>query len=273
MQRKSKVPNCMWYTPRMRHLLWAAVLLACSASVARAQACPQSSASGSDVESEGRTLEGKLAFHDGIRKWFELKLDQAQCGQASTELLPKGEDWTPLQVLRGCHVRSTGAMGFSTTGYYSLDTYQTVEKIEPTGTCARQPVFPDYSKAEPATDIRQYRVDMLVDYEPGDHPIRFRVRSASKELQPWQAYASYTLTGGFVLYGRCGRVSRSTRYSEHRRRVRRTSMSLGTPATWPCSTPKPRLHPARSTFTWDTRACGRGKGEGYAGSSTFSLRP
>ena len=45
---------------------------------------------------------------------------------------------------------------------------------------------------------------MRVDYEPGDHPIIFRVSSKGRELQPWQAYASYTLTGGFVLYGYCG---------------------------------------------------------------------
>jgi hypothetical protein len=45
---------------------------------------------------------------------------------------------------------------------------------------------------------------MHVNYEPGDHPIVFRVTSAGKELRPWQAYASYSLTGGFVLYGHCG---------------------------------------------------------------------
>ena len=28
--------------------------------------------------------------------------------------------------------------------------------------------------------------------------------SASASLRPWQAYASYLLTGGFVLYGHCG---------------------------------------------------------------------
>jgi hypothetical protein len=45
---------------------------------------------------------------------------------------------------------------------------------------------------------------MHVDYGPGDHPVRFRVRTAGRELRPWQAYASYMLTGGFVLYGYCG---------------------------------------------------------------------
>jgi hypothetical protein len=45
---------------------------------------------------------------------------------------------------------------------------------------------------------------MHVDYGPGDHPIVFHVRSGKRDLRPWQAYASYMLTGGFVLYGLCG---------------------------------------------------------------------
>lgn len=44
---------------------------------------------------------------------------------------------------------------------------------------------------------------MDINYD-GEHPIIFRVTSAGKELHPWQAYASYLLTGGFVLYGHCG---------------------------------------------------------------------
>ncbi len=149
-------------------------------------------------------LVGRLIFHDGIRKWFELKLDEPQCGQTSVQLIRVERDWTPLEVLRGCRVRSKGALDFSPTGYYSLDTYQSVDQIEPVGTCARQSLFPDYSKAKPNKSIRGYRVDMYVNYRPGDHPIIFRASSAGRTLRPWQAYASYFLTGGFVLYGHCG---------------------------------------------------------------------
>jgi hypothetical protein len=81
--------------------------------------------------------------------------------------------------------------------------YQDVRVIEPVGECQRQPLFPDYSKAKPDKAIRAYRVDMLVNYEPGDHPVAFFVTSAGKQLRPWQAYANYWLTGGFVLYGHC----------------------------------------------------------------------
>jgi hypothetical protein len=176
----------------------------CTGTPALAQQCPQTNPTGHTVASEVRTLEGRLIFHDGIREWFELKLDQPQCEQTSIQLIPGGDDWTPLEVLRGCRVRSKGALNFSRTGYYSLDTYQSVEQIEPVGACTQQAPFPDYSKAKPDKSIRGYRVDMHVNYRPGDHPIIFRVSSAGQELQPWQAYANYMLTGGFVLYGHCG---------------------------------------------------------------------
>jgi hypothetical protein len=128
-----------------------------------------------------------------------------QCGQATIELVRATlDDWRPLEVLRGCRVRSSGTIGLSGTGYYSLEMYQDVEEIEPIGACEKQLPFPDYADAKPDEAVRQYRVDMQVNYEPGDHPIIFRVSSAGGKLQPWQAYASYILTGGFVLYGHCG---------------------------------------------------------------------
>jgi hypothetical protein len=177
----------------------------CMGGAAHAQRCPLTSMTGPTTASEARTLEDRLIFHDAIRKWFELKLDQPQCEQTSIELIPGGDDWTPLEVLRGCHVRSKGAIYFSGTGYYSLDTNQPVDQIEPIGPCTRQMPFPDYSKAKPDKSVRAYRVDMHINYVPGDHPIIFRVSSAGKDLRPWQVYASYTLTGGFVLYGHCGK--------------------------------------------------------------------
>ncbi len=182
----------------LKGCLLAVLLATCSAALA--QQCPKASKDGPSVPSEVRTLEGKLIFHDGVRKWFELKLDQPQCEQASIQLVPNGSE---LQVLRGCRVKSTGQIDFSPTGYYSLDTYQGADRIEPVGACERQPPFPDYSQAKPDKSIRQYRVDMDINYD-GEHPIIFRVTSAGKELHPWQAYASYLLTGGFVLYGHCG---------------------------------------------------------------------
>jgi hypothetical protein len=193
---------------RIRTLSWVSLFLALCVDwivvPAFAQQCPQSSATEFSKPSKSRALEGQLIYHDDIRKWFELKLSEPQCGQSSVQLIAlKKPDWTPLEILRGCRVKSTGPLDFSPTGYYSLDSYQDVTQIEPVGSCVRQPPFPDYSHAKPDKTVRGYRVEMDVDYSPGDHPIVFHVSSGGRELKPWQAYASYWLTGGFVLYGHC----------------------------------------------------------------------
>ena len=189
-------------TPRSYGLLLAAMVLA---GPAAAQQCPDASAVGRSSTTAVESLEGTLVFHDTIRKWFELKLDRPQCGQESIQLIPANEDQPSLEPLRACRVKSKGALDLSPTGYFSLDIYQAVAEIEPVGACTRKPPLPDYSKAIPDQALAEYRVDMRVNYLPGDHPIMFRVSSRGKELKPWQAYASYMLTGGFVLYGYCGK--------------------------------------------------------------------
>jgi hypothetical protein len=186
----------------MRCLVLASVLVI--PAVISGQLCPKSSNTGPNVPSEVRTLEGRLNFHEGIRNWFELKLDEPQCEQASIQLVHFERAETPLEVFRGCRVRSRGAIDFSPTGYYSLALYQDVQAIESVGNCKRRSPFAKYPEAKPNRAIRAYRVDMHVNYEPGDHPVVFRITRAGKELRPWQAYANYLLTGGFVLYGHCG---------------------------------------------------------------------
>jgi len=181
--------------------LLAFAVAACAALPALGQQCPHAGAPG--APSEVRTLRGALVFHDGIRQWFELKLDQPQCGQASIELVRVDGKWSQLEVLRGCQIRSRGTIDLSPTGYYSLDMYQDVEEVASVGACAQQLPFPDYSKAKADKTVPEYRVEMHVNYEAGDHPVLFSVSSAGKELRPWQAYAHYLLTGGFVLYGFC----------------------------------------------------------------------
>lgn len=180
------------------------VLLTCAGNRAFGQECPRASATGPTIASQVRTLKGRLIFHDDIRQWFELKLDRPHCGQRSIELVQTDETSGTLEVLRGCRIKSSGAIDFSSTGYYSLDIFQDVKKVEPVGTCPARPPLPDYSSVKPDGRVHAYRVDMHVIYRPGDHPILFHVRSAGRALRPWQAYASYMLTGGFVLYGHCG---------------------------------------------------------------------
>lgn len=149
-------------------------------------------------------LEGRLIFHDGIRPWFELKLAQPQCGEASIQLLQGERNSKSLEILRGCRIKSDGALGFSPTGYYSLGVYQSVQQVEPLGACVYKSPLPDAPSAKPDKAIREYRVEMHVNYRPGDHPILFRVSHAGNALRPWQAYGRYFLTGGFILYGMCG---------------------------------------------------------------------
>jgi len=192
-------------TMRISRSILPLALVIFMAVAAVGQQCPKTSATGPTTASEKRTLEGLLVFHNDIRKWFELKLDEPQCGQKSLQLVRSERDWTALEILRGCRVKSKGAIDFSPTGYYSLDTYQDVNEIKPVGSCKRKPPFRDYSQAKPDKAISAYQVEMDVDYEPGDHPIVFHVSSSGKELRPWQAYASYMLTGGYVLYGHCGK--------------------------------------------------------------------
>jgi hypothetical protein len=172
----------------------------CAAFPLLAQPCPQAEPDG---QSEVRTLEGELVFHDDIRGWFELKLDHPQCGEKSIQLVWGERNGRSLEILRGCRIRSRGNLGFSPTGYYSLAVFQSVVDVESVGACVRQPPFPDFSGVKPDKKVEDYRVEMHVNYEPGDHPIRFSISSLGRELRPWQAYANYLLTGGFVLYGMC----------------------------------------------------------------------
>jgi hypothetical protein len=182
----------------------AVVMAMCLADPACGQECPHASTTGPAIASEVRTLEGLLVFHDGLRQWMELRLDEPACDKRSVQLTASEDHSPPLEVFRGCRVKSHGALYFSPTGYYVLDVFQTVDRIDPAEPCLKQPPFPDYSALEPDKAIRAYRVDMQVNNRPGDHPIVFHVTGAHRDLQPWQAYARYALTGGSVLYGRCG---------------------------------------------------------------------
>jgi len=177
-----------------------------TAGIAFGQQPSQSTVKEPEVSSQAETLSGQLVYHDGLRKWFELKLDRAQSGQGSIQLIPGGEDPKPMQALRGCRVRSKGPVFSSPVGdpYYSLDTTQSVQHIEPVETCALKPPIPSSGNGTaPDKDVHDYQVDMRVNSSSGDHPVVFRVTSAGKELQPWQAWARYELTPGLALNGLC----------------------------------------------------------------------
>lgn len=178
--------------------------MTCGTGPASAQQCPRAASAGADTRSRAEVLQGRLTHHDGIRSWFELTLDRPVCGQKSIQVTVSDDNWKSVERVRGCRVESYGKIDFSPTGYYSLDLYQYATRVKPVGACVRQRPFADYSNVRPDKRVRSYRVAMHVDYRPGDHPVIFRVTSGRTILHPWRAYASYQLTGGFVLYGLCG---------------------------------------------------------------------
>ncbi len=151
-------------------------------------------------------LEGRLIFHDGIRQWFELKLDQPQCGRASIQLVRGNLDPKPLEVLRGCRIKSQGVLRFRATGYILLDVFQNVEQIESVGKCVRHAPFPDFSswriKPDKLLAVRDISgskcsINSASPWRSSDRLYRLGGGPFSRAMA---SYASYFLTGGFILW-------------------------------------------------------------------------
>ncbi len=193
----------------MRPALFALALCLIAVHPAPAQSCPKENPNGPSIESSPQTLTGKVVYHNGIRQWFGLQLDTPVCGEdKEIQLLQGGGAFEvdegnayAIEVFRGCRVTVQGPLGIPGTGYYSAALYQNADKIEPEPDCVLQPHLPDYSKAKPSPSVRSYRVSMRIDYL-GDR-ITITARSGDRILTPWQAYASYMLTGGYVFYANC----------------------------------------------------------------------
>jgi hypothetical protein len=194
----------------LRLLLVVIVIVGLSCASAGAQECPREGATGPSVASVPRSLTGLVVYHDELRQWLELKLDTPVCGVHSVQLLRSMGAFEvdegnarKLEMWRGCHITTRGPLGVPGTGYYSADQYQDVTAIRPSADCVKKTPLPDYSHAKPATDVRSYQVTMHLDYAARGGHIDVQVRSGRRALQPWQAYASYWLTGGYVFYGNC----------------------------------------------------------------------
>jgi len=187
-----------------------AVFLSLATTAVLAQPCPKENPNGPSFESESRTLTGKVVFHDEIRQWFGLQLVTPICGLQEIQLLQGGgafevdeSNAQEIETYRGCKVTVQGPLGIPGTGYYSANLYQNVDKITPSPGCILKPPFPDYSKARPSPSIHSYRVYMRIDYATRGGHIVIAAQSGNKPLTPWQTYARYTLTGGYVFYAYC----------------------------------------------------------------------
>lgn len=119
------------------------------ATPASAQPCPRSIRNGPTIASAAQTLTGRLTYYDGIRQWFELKLNKRKCGSKSFQLVGSNGSWNALEELRGCKIRSIGSIDYAGTGYFSRDLYQDVAKVQANGLCAQQAPLRDYSHAKP----------------------------------------------------------------------------------------------------------------------------
>lgn len=201
----------------MRYVLIAVVL--CFGGRAIAQQCPKADPSGPLLPSLSQTLEGQLVFHNNLRGWFELRTESAVCGSNAVEVFPdpaKESQWAAMrrriEQHRGCRVRTTGILGIPGTGYYSSDLYQVITAIEPVGPCILKAALPNFSKSRPKPGLNRYTVTLTFDYGT-DTPLVGYVTSDGKRLGPWQAYAKYELTGGFVLYTYCAKGFGITTFS------------------------------------------------------------
>jgi hypothetical protein len=119
---------------------WLLVLLSITLGVtpASAQQCPVGTSSGLGTPSQTRILNGRLIYHDGIRQWFELRLDRPTCGEHSIQLVMTDRNYASLEVLRTCRIASSGSIDYSPTGYYSANLYQHVSEVRSVGGCTKQ---------------------------------------------------------------------------------------------------------------------------------------
>lgn len=197
--------------------LAAALVVLAPAICCGAQECPRS---GDGAASAVRTLTGRLVLHNGLRRWWGLQVSQAVCGAGEIQVIVNSGDdaedrrqANELDTLRGCDVEITGPLNVPGTGYFSAPLYQTRYDVKAEPGCIRQPLFPEYTGSLPAGNLRRYDVRISLDYVPGDHPPAFVITGNGRRLSPWQAYASYRLTGERVMYAECGRGFAATRFS------------------------------------------------------------
>jgi len=184
---------------------------------ARAESCPTHTGEAS----EESILHGRLLYHDDLRQWLGVKLDQVACGQREIQLVfADSGALRKAKALRGCAVTVNGKLYESPTGYYSAPLAMSDARLSPDPSCHPSPVDPDLSIVSIPQDVRTYNVSITIDYHGKGH-VQVRVwRDQKKQipLNPWQAYAHYLLTGGqdFIWFGcragfRLSRVALSPR--------------------------------------------------------------
>ena len=190
-----ETPNAVrWNQQIMKILRIFGLILMLSPRTVLAQACPPADGSGHGIPS---TLHGKLIHHEDLRTWHELKLGQKICDWKSIQVISTKLDWNYVHRFHGCAVTITGRLFTPVTGYYSLGLAMDVDKIQTDDGCRPLPVPHDLSHVPVPKTVQNYIVTISVDYRNGGHiGVKVGTTERSKQaLTPWQAYASYHLTG------------------------------------------------------------------------------
>ncbi len=135
----------------MLRFVTALLLVFLSAGKIRGQECPKEDPSGPLVESGLRVIKGVVIFHNGIRRWVELRSASKVCGAQSVQLFVGGGgafevdegNSLDLERYRGCSLEVQGHLGVSGTGYYSAPIYMNVEKKKIESPCSLKPKVPN----------------------------------------------------------------------------------------------------------------------------------
>jgi hypothetical protein len=160
------------------------------------QSCPQGDA-GEAVQPS--TLRGTIAYHNDLRGWIGLKLQEPACGQHELQLVFfDGDQFRLVKALSGCKVTATGKIYEGLTGYYSAHFAIQNPEIKPDSLCRSSAVEPDLYAQPIAPGVNAWRATITVDYR-GKGQINVNVQTLDKSprtLTPWQPYVHYMLTGG-----------------------------------------------------------------------------
>lgn len=173
-----------------------------SASAVLAQACPTEDSRGPHDATVPSMLHGTLIYHDELRIWLGLKLDQPACGETEIQLIfDTSEAYRKADSLRNCGVTATGKLFLAYTAYYSARMAIGDPRLVPDDSCHPLPIEPDLSKAPVSPNLQTYYVSITIDTRGKGHTAA-RVSAdpdAQTSLTPWQAYAHYWLNGAADL--------------------------------------------------------------------------
>lgn len=189
---------------RMRSLVILLLTLFAGFS-AHAQSCPP--ASSADDAPQASILHGTVVYHDELRQWLGLKLDHLACGQSEIQIvITDSNAMRTAETLRQCNVTATGKLFSGLTGYFPVPLAIENPQLKPDPSCHPLPLRPDPTAAPIPSGLKAFQVSITVDYR-GKGRIEVKVwkdQDETKLLAPWQAYVSYTLTGGAdVMWFRC----------------------------------------------------------------------